>query len=787
MNDHTFRVLRLPEVLEGVARHAATPEGQRTLRALRPRTDPDRVRDELAAVGEGMRLLGRSGDWSLPAVPDVTPFVGRWGKEGSVLDGGELRAVAGLLSACEAVARQLGGRLPEEPVLRSIVAVLPREGDAAREIERAIDPEGQVRDEASPELFRLRQQIRGFRSRIVERLDRFARKLPEELRVPDASVTIREGRYVIAVRREGIGTVGGTVHGESATGATIFVEPPVAADLMNRLRTREGEADREVRRILRTLTEQLRPLRPAVEHGFALLVRIDTLLARARYARAADASVPETGPAEGDQYRIVGGRHPLLDPGEAVPFDLDLVGEERTLLLTGPNTGGKTVLLAAVGLISLLAQSGVVPPVRAETRLPVFRRIFADVGDEQSIESSLSTFSAHLENLRLPLEESDPETLVLIDEIGTGTDPREGAALARAILRTLYRRGARTLASTHLGELKTLAEEDAEVVNASLQFDAERLQPTYRLVKGRPGRSYGLAIARRLGYPEDLLGEAESYLPEGERDVSRLLASLEAREVEAIRERDELHRLRREAAELRADLAERDAALRNRERDAERRARQQARDLLLSAREEVESAIREVRSAADAEALGEAARGARRRVEEAANRQRERKPAPVPEQPEAPAPAIGAGDRVRVGSIGQTATVVEIRDDRARVETGGIRLELPLADLTPVEEEAGPRPKRAGSGAGAVALEMEAHPEVDLRGQRVGEMEAALTREMDAAFVSGLSTFRIIHGKGTGALRERVGEILERDPRVSSFRPGERGEGGTGVTVVEFR
>ncbi|HEX5520842.1 MAG TPA: Smr/MutS family protein, partial [Longimicrobiaceae bacterium] len=466
----------------------------------------------------------------------------------------------------------------------------------------------------------------------------------------------------------------------------------------------------------------------------------------------------------------------------------------RTLLISGPNTGGKTVLLKAVGLISLLAQSGVVPPVELGTRLPVFRGVFADIGDEQSIEASLSTFSAHLKNLREALEHADFESLVLIDEIGSGTDPLEGGALARAVLLELTRRSAFTIATTHLGQLKLLATEERGVVNGSLQFDAERLQPTYRLVKGVPGRSYGLAIARRLGLPARLLDEAERALPAGERDAAKLLLELEAKEQQLDEATVRLERELRETSALRERLDRREAELAERTKDAERRARQQARDLLLQAREQVEAAIREVREAADAEKLADAARAARRRVEEAAARQKERTPrerkAAKPRRTPG-APELVPGVRVRIESIGQTGTVLELRDGRAMVEAGALRMRLPVEDLTalPAGDQAtasAPRQQRVPSGGGYVSADLEASGEVDLRGLRVDELELRLGRALDAALMSGLPSFRIIHGKGMGVLRERVAELLRADPRVASFRPGERYEGGTGVTVAEF-
>jgi DNA mismatch repair protein MutS2 len=790
MNTHALDVLEYRDALDRVARLASSDLGAAAVRSLAPSTDARWISSELRTLAELIGLLGRDERWGMPGIPDLREALRRLRVEGSVWDAPQLRDGAVLMRSSLAVRRSVLGdaeRLPRLATEAEGLAELPRLAEA---VERAVDEEGAVRDDASPELARLRREIGGARSRIVARLTAFAASLPAHYQVPDASVTVREGRYVIPVRREGRSEVGGIVHDESGTGATLFMEPPVAIELMSRLREMEAAEVREVQRILRELTARLRPHHPELERSLEILVRLDSLQARARYAARVQASVPEVLPAGAEEYVVVQGCHPLLlaRDEEVVPFDLRMNPGERTLLISGPNTGGKTVLLKAVGLISLLAQSGIVPPVGPGTRLPVFRSMFADIGDEQSIEASLSTFSAHLKNLRETLESADAHSLVLIDEMGSGTDPVEGGALAQAILLELTRRSCFTVATTHIGQLKLLPTEDARIVNASLQFDAERLAPTYRLVKGLPGRSYGLAIARRLGMPEPVLEVAEAALPEGERDVARLLLELEAKEQRVSEAEAELEGQLARTRTLREELEARERELQRREKDAERRARQQARDLLMQSRQEVEAAIREVRDAADQARLEEASRAARRRVEEAAHRQRER-------TPEAPAPrgrgrgepaALEVGLRVRIESLGKTGRVVELRDSRALVETGGLKLQLAASDLTPLPPGDQEPDRQRPRGGGHFAVDVEASSEVDLRGLRVDDLELRLGRALDAALMAGLPSFRIIHGKGTGALRAEVRELLRADPRVTTFRPGDRFEGGTGVTVVEF-
>ncbi len=796
MNPHALSVLEYSDALDVVARHATSALGADAVRALEPSVDPGWIEPELARVDEGIRLLRRDEGWAVAAIPDLRQALKRLRLEGSVLEGAEIRAAATLLASSRTTRRSIVPQAEKLPLLAMLAGGLLDREKEEEAVARAVDENGHVRDEASPELYRYRREIKGARSRLVERLSTYMSSLPTHLQVSDASVTVREGRYVIPVRREGRGEVGGIVHDESGTGATLFVEPPVAIELMNRLRELEANEAREVLRILRELTTRLRPLQPDLLVSLDALAALDSVYARARYALRVDGHRPEMLPAGTEEYQVVRGFHPVLQARsrEVVPFDLRMDPGERTLLISGPNTGGKTVLLKAMGLISLLAQSGVIPPVAAGTRLPVFRAVYADIGDEQSIEASLSTFSAHLKNLREALEGADWESLVLTDEIGSGTDPVEGGALAAAILVELTRRSAFTVATTHLGQLKLLATDEPGVVNASLQFDAERLLPTYRLVKGLPGRSYGLAIARRLGMHTGVLARAEAALPQGERDVAALLLDLETKEQRLSAQNLELERALRETATLRETLEAREEELKRREKDAERRSRQQARDLLLKARAEVEEAIRDVRAAADGERLEEASRAARRRVEEAASAQRER----TPRERKGHAPAGGRakhatelepGVRVKILSLGSTGTVLELRDGKVTVEAGAMRLVLPREDLVPLPEGdqgGGRREAARRPTGGSYVHEIDAHPEVDLRGLRVDEMEMRLGRALDDAILANLPSFRIIHGKGTGALRERVQELLKADRRISVARPGDHFEGGTGVTVVEF-
>jgi DNA mismatch repair protein MutS2 len=786
MNRHALEVLQLPEALSLVAGHASSPLGAEAVRALEPADAAAVVRDELTRVDEMSAFLFRAQDWQMPQLPDARSALRRLAIAGSVLDGPELRDLAVVLQGSAITRRALLQHAETLQLLAALAARMVKLEDTERRISAAVDDAGDVRDSASPDLGRLRREMRGARNRIVERLQQYIASLPSRFQVTDASVTVRDGRYVIPIRREGRGEVGGLVHDESATGHTLFVEPPVAIELMNRLRELELAEAREVQRILRELTESIRGSAEGIRSSFEALVELDSLFARARYALQVNGHRPELR-EPGTGVTLVNVRHPLLLAAaeHVVPFDLELDPGERTLLVSGPNTGGKTVLLKAIGLVAALTQAGVIPPVGPGTKLPLFRDIFADIGDEQSIEASLSTFSAHVKNLREIVDGADSRSLALIDEMGSGTDPAEGGALADAILRALTRRGTVTVATTHLGQLKEIAAQEPGVVNASLQFDAAELRPTYRLLKGVPGRSYGLAIARRLGLSESLLEAAEAALPEGEREATQLLAELEAKDRLLEEALEQARRESARAERLRQELESREEVLRRREREAERRARQQARDILLNAREEVESAIRELRAGLEAgTTMEEAARAARRRVEERARREAKRTPAEPSEWSGSAAP-VETGAHVRIMASGLRGVVVELRDGRATVEVGGLRMQVAAAGLEVTDAPQPPRQKPAPSGGSLPELDV-SH-ELDLRGLRADDVVAQLPQALDAAIQADLPSLRIIHGKGTGALREVVAEILKTDGRVRSFRAGGVGEGGTGVTVAELR
>ncbi len=754
MDSETAGQLEFAQALELVSQRAVSEAGAASVRRRVPTASIDEVREELAAVAELADLIDRGEGLYPQSVADVRPVLERLEIPGSVLEGAQLSELGQVVQAIQTMVRDLDGLRKHGPRIHALV-VEPPPTTLTRRLAAAIDVDGAVKDTASDEVARTRRNIRTTRDRLIKLLDSLLKRFSSAVS-SDAGMTMRSGRYVIPVRRESHSRVKGIVHGESGSGATWFIEPEEAVTLGNELNACDAAESRAVLKVLRDLTELVRPHAEQILEGWNMCVRVDDLYARARYALDVEAIVPALVEAPAPLV-IRLGRHPLLlaELETVVPFDLETENNERVIVVSGPNTGGKTVLLKAVGLINAMAQSGVIPPVGAGTTLPVFETIFADIGDHQSISESLSTFGGHIAALKAVLGTADNRSLVLLDEFGTGTDPSEGAALAGAVLQTLCDRGCVAVATTHLSQLKQLASETEGAINASLQFDPDRLEPTYRVVKGIPGRSYGLAIARRLGFPHEVLMLAEELQPDAERSLEALLAGVEERDKElTAKSREVANASARIVAQrdgldqLRSELARRAAELDEKARDIELNGRAEARRFLLDARKRVEEALGVARAA-----VSEAtAKEARRLVEEGARDERNALKRLEKE-------ARKQGWTIR-GPDRKAKQQQETSDVASRVK----RRTPPLLHVT----------TRA------------AQTEIDLRGMTADEAEEAVLRAMDDAVVADLDAVRIIHGKGTGALRERVSQVLSQDTRVVSFHTSPPHQGGWGVTIAEL-
>ncbi len=790
VTDEALAELEFAAVLELIAALATGPLGKARVRGRRPSGDVAWIRDELADAEELRRLVTDRRAPQPGPVPELAPTLARLRIEGSVLDGRALVELRHLLSASRQLVAELTSLEAEAPRAGALRRPVP-DRSLEKRLELSVDDAGEILDGASPALASARHEVRSTRSRLIQRLESILRGLDSG---DEGTVTLRNGRYVIPVARVSRTRPPGIIHDESASGATLYLEPSATLELGNDLREAEARTERAVLAVCRELTDLFRPHWTALVDLLEMCVVADDRVARARYAASVNGNCP-TIEGPGGPLVLHRARHPLLIarlPAEqVVPFDLSLIDGTRTLLLSGPNTGGKTVLLKAVGVIAALAQAGCIPPVGPGTALPVFHGFFADIGDRQSIAASLSTFSAHIAAVRSILSSADGASLILLDEIGSGTDPAEGAALASAVLMSLTRRGSITLATTHLGALKELATRSAGVANASLQFDGVALTPTYRLLQGIPGRSYGLAIARRLGIPEAVLADAESQVSDADRALDRLLASVEQRQTAQEIRAAELEAQATELQSLKAYLDAqqegqeiREKALKTAAKDAERTARAQTRTFLLEARQTVEEAIQRAKASTDESA----AKDARRLIEEAAGDERRALDAggQADRRTGGQKLLLAVGSRVKLDS-GTAGEVLEVRGDgKVLIGIGSMKLLMPAEGLTAVAVNLSSREQSARPTVRQSASSASAPIEIDLRGFTAEEAEAAVVHAIDEAILAENPYLRIIHGKGTGVLRERVRQIVESDSRVARSVTAPANQGGSGVTIAEF-
>ncbi len=792
MHAQTLKRLEYDKILNRLASFCVSAAGRELALALRPLTEREPILRAQAETTEGRELLRLEpltdpGGW-----PDVRREISR-AQQGSTLAPGELFAVGQALEACRRYQKFFARRRERYPLLGEIGSAIGNFATLEKDIFAAILPGPAVSDHASPALAGIRRRLAGLQQESRERLEHLIRSPDIQKYLQEPLVTMREGRYVIPVRQEFRARVPGIVHDQSASGATIFIEPMAVVEANNEIRRLQAAERREIEKILAALSAQVAAAAEELAVSLDCLGRIDFILAKARYSQALDAQEPEIAPGR-PFFHFKGARHPLLTGG-VVPIDVRLGEDFDTLIITGPNTGGKTVALKTAGLLVLMAQSGLHVPA-AGARLGVFGRVFADIGDEQSIEQSLSTFSAHMQNIVQILAEADAGSLVLLDELGAGTDPVEGAALARAILERLQGKGAKTIATTHYSELKEFAHGRQGMENACVEFDAVSFQPTYRLLTGRPGGSQAFAIALRLGVDAALIARAREFLSKEQAALADLLQELERDRQLAAQEREEAGRLKEEARQLKERYLEMEKDLTARRQEILKKAAQEARYLVRQARREVEEIIREMRARANEEAqaaMEKAILEARRKIRDAAEK------IPAPEFPaekgEGEVPAeVRAGQEVYLPGFNQTGWVVApAGDGQAQVQVGAIKLTLPLKEMRLVRREpaaAGKHGEKAAGTSASTGLGADKVKDIsvnlDLRGRRAGEALLEVEKYLDDAILAGLSRVYLIHGKGTGALRAAIQEQLKTDRRVKSFRLGEPGEGGAGVTVVEL-
>jgi DNA mismatch repair protein MutS2 len=842
MDSKTLHVLEYPKILARLADFCDFSASAELAHALQPTTNFEEALVHLAETSEARTLLVTT-DLTIGGAHDIREQVDL-AAHGGVLDPKEMLDVQSTLVSMRDLRRFFDKHAEASPHLADIACRLPAPAGLIDAISRCIADNGEVADNASPKLYDLRRQVRIAHDRLMTRLQRYLTDSSIASKLQDTVITQRDGRYVIPLRAEFKGQVKAIVHDQSSTGATLFIEPLAVVELNNAFREAQIAERDEVRRVLAELSAQVGELAGEIVPGVAALAELDLAFAKAKYAEAIQGSEPimlkiddrrrttddrkSSIPSEDDvvhrqpSIRVLHARHPLLDPETVVPISVDAASGTFALVITGPNTGGKTVTLKTVGLLVVMAQSGLHIPAQSGSELPCFQAVYADIGDEQSIEQSLSTFSGHITNIVHILKKADKRSLVILDELGAGTDPQEGAALARAILSSLLEQGITTFVATHYPELKTFAHTTPGVVNASLEFNVQTLRPTYKLTIGLPGRSNALAIAQRLGLPQEIIDSAKSEINPADLRADKLIGDIHRQRKIAFKESEKAGKARSEARRLEHDLAERLERI----EDERQKVLEQAR-----AEGELEVEVLKVQLKSLKEELKKARQplDALQKIEEKVEVVEEEIQKPVKsrtlkvERSTSHEP-LKVGEKVVLKKLGNEGTIVSLDEDEAEIQAGSLRMRVPLEELKRKQETVdggaqivphapfGNRDYPAGTGtttekrkpakkisepsSGAFPLGtayrqssvLASSPgiELDLRGQSAEDALEMLDRYLEKAYLTGLPFVRIIHGKGTGKLRQEVRSALKDHPHVISYEEGGDKEGGSGVTVAKL-
>lgn len=793
MNEKVLKTLEYDKITARLADLAGSPLAKAHCLELKPLSDLYEIQAAQHETSDALSRLLRKGSLSFSGITDVRGILKRL-EIGSILGTDELLRLCKLLEVCARVKAYSRRDTEEESrdSLDDIFDALQPLTPVSSEIRRCIVSENELSDDASPTLFKLRRSMRHTNDKVHAQLTSMVNGSVRTY-LQDAVITMRNGRYCIPVKAEHRGQVPGMIHDQSSTGSTLFVEPMAVVKLNNELRELELKEEREIEVILSNLSALAAAETEALSEDLTFLTQLDIIFARAQLSRSYNGSEPVFNTK--GRIHIKKGRHPLLDKKSVVPIDIRLGTDFQLLIITGPNTGGKTVSLKTVGLFTLMGQAGLHIPAFDGSELAVFEEVFADIGDEQSIEQSLSTFSSHMKTIVSILEQASENSLVLFDELGAGTDPTEGAALAISILSNLHRRGARTMATTHYSELKVFALSTPGVENGCCEFDVETLRPTYRLLIGVPGKSNAFAISSKLGLSDEIIEEAKTHLSEQDESFEDLITSLENSRVTIEREREEIDRYKQEIHSLKQRLEQKQDKLENSREDILRKAREEARAILQDAKDYADTTIRNFNkfgkeniSAKEMEKERERLRKKLSGVEKNLTLKAEKKP-----KKELSAKDLKIGDGVKVLSMNLKGTVSTLPNSKGNlyVQMGILRSQVNIKDLELLDEPdiTGPGVSKSGGGSGKIKMSKSASVgmELNLLGKTVDEAIAELDKYLDDAYLAHMPSVRIVHGKGTGALRKGVHNYLRRNKHVKSFRLGEFGEGDAGVTIVEFR
>lgn len=793
MDEHTLKLLEFDRIQAWIAA-LTVMEATRdeVTRQVRPTTDRVAAEQRLRGISEMIGLMRRDLDLPILAMSDPRPALKRAHIEDSAMTGADLRQVAVLLRNAAGVQRFLKTHRDDAPQLVRVASSLLVMSEAQADLERAIDDEGRVADDASSELRTIRRSIQQTMGRIEKRLGTLLRDPDLQDAFSGDRPTHRSGRMVLPMKNNRWTAVGGLVHDRSHTGQTFFVEPAATIEMGNELQNLAAEEEAEVRRILLRLTSRLRPHLDELADSFRALMRIDLLRAAARFAQKRGMEPAEVL-GEGGRLELVEARHPILEStletdgrhDAMVPLSVHVPRDTQVLAITGSNTGGKTVALKTVGLLALMAQAGLPVPAR-RAALPVFDQVLVDIGDEQSIEQSLSTFSGHMAQVVAILQRATDRSLVLMDELGSGTDPAEGGALACAILDSLARRRSTVLVTTHLREVKIFCHEQPGMQNAAMEFNAETLRPTYRLMQGEPGQSHALTIAERLGLPSPVIKRARGFLSDEHLNLESLLGRMSEERRRLREELDTAERDRKNAAEQRERLEAELAASKQERKALLQQAYREASGIVDNTKREMQKVIREAREKVDdtreVEALRQNVQDKKRRLSRGSERVKQRQRRRL--RPE----TLGEGQLVYVESFRNTGTIEGFNRQRTRVmvNVGGLSVEVKTTDLSepePTADDDEPRGRPVSVTPASATVEME----LNLIGQRVVEALEHLDRFLDRAAVAGLERVQVVHGRGTGTLMRAVHEALRDHPLVESYRSGDETEGGIAVTVATLK
>ncbi len=785
-NQKALVTLEYDKIIGILKTYLASTVGEECADALKPASRHEDATRLLRQTEEAESVYSRTGRSPITSFPDVRDLVGRM-HASLFLSAGELLLIAQALRASREAKNVLQDG-DAEGLLSNMANRLVSHRSIEEEVARCILAEDEISDNASQELCRIRRQMKIVNERVRDRLNGMIRSQTTQRYLQEPIITIRNGRYALPVKSEYRNMVPGLVHDQSSSGATLFIEPSAVVELGNEMKRLVAEEKTEIERILSGLTALVSPFSQEIHNSVNVMGQIDMIFSKAILARDMRAVCPKLN--DEGRIRIKRGRHPLLNRETVVPIDIWLGETFRTLIVTGPNTGGKTVTLKTVGLFSLMAMAGMFVPADYGTELSVFDEVFADIGDEQSIEQSLSTFSSHMTNTVRILDGANEKSLVLLDELGAGTDPIEGAALAQAILEFLYEKNALTVATTHYSEIKAFALTHAGMQNASMEFDVNKLCPTYRLFIGIPGKSNAFEISRRLGLDDAVIARAQTFLQKKDVVFETVLAEAEEAKRASEEERDAAALANAETQRIKNELEREKQRLADEKNELRARAREDAKRILKETRAEMESLIAELRAVKnidkkELERAVQKSRDAMRETEERLYEEQAEKDRGKENIGDTPRD-LKVGERVMLVKLGQEASVLKAADAKGEVvvQAGVIKMSVPLASVRRIEQK-----KRAQNTSSRVTLDKDRafSLTLDLRGKMVDEAAMEIDRFIDDAALSGVTEFSIIHGKGTGALRTGVQNYLRTHPKVKGYRMGAYGEGDAGVTVVTLK